>query len=372
MRGRVQYLDLLKAVSIFLVVFCHFVLLPESAAANLWMSACWMAVPVFFMVNGALLFARPFQWKKHIRKTIGVYCVFVAWKAVYLLLIPPATGTAVTSGVWQILTYLFLFGELPEIINGHLWFIEALLAVYLVYPVFRLAYEAGKTKGGIGGRALLWFFAAAALFCTDGLYSLEILGDMLRRAGISFGLSFQSLTVFQPFGKYGNMLGFFLLGALLDGCGKGTSETRSGRAHPVQRLLGCCMLAVGLAALWGVKWFLSGRPEWDGLLLQEGYRHVPVILMAVGLFLLCRDIRIRTAWLAAAVEALASRTLGIFYVHWLMGWLLVNPLAAWFMTHGIAFGVWTNVLKNIVLMVPAFLVTLILERVPVVRKMVKG
>ena len=369
MGRRIQYLDLLKAVSIFLVVFCHFVLLPETVAANLWMSACWMAVPVFFMVNGALLFARPFQWKKHIRKAAGVYLVFAVWKGIYLLAVPPMTGTAVTAGAWEICNYLFFFGELPEVVNGHLWFIEALLAVYLVYPAVRLAYERTAVKES---RFLLRFFVAAALLCTDGLYSLEILGDMLRRAGISFGLSFQNLTAFQPFGKYGNMLGFFLLGALLDGGGKGTSEARSGRAHPLQRLLGCCMLAIGLTALWGVKWFLSGKPEWDGILLQEGYRHVPVILMASGLFLLCRDVRIRSRRLSAAVEALAGRTLGIFYVHWLMGWLLVPPLAAWFMTRGIAFGVWTNLLKNIVLMVPAFLVTLVLERIPVVKKLVKG
>lgn len=399
MRGRVQYLDLLKAVSIFLVVFCHFVLLPETVAANLWMCACWMAVPVFFMVNGALLFARPFQWERHLRKTAGVYGVFVIWKGIYLLLIPPASGVTVTAGAWEICNYLFLFGELPGIINGHLWFIEALLAVYLVYPAFRLAWEAadakiaaaasgGRDSGGEGsgagrrdrpgrfgkeGRRLLLFFAAAALLCTDGLYSLEIFGDMLRRAGLSFGLSFQSLTAFQPFGKYGNMLGFFLLGALLDGGGRarikgeGEQTVRKGK-----RVLGGCMLAAGLLLLWGVKWFLSGRPEWDGILLQEGYRHVPVILMAVGLFFLCRDAALRPGWLAAGVEALARRTLGIFYVHWLMGWLLVNPLAAWFMTRGIPFGVWTNVLKNIVLMVPAFLVTLVLERIPAVRKLVKG
>ncbi len=407
MGGRVQYLDILKAIAIFLVVFCHFVLLPESVSANLWMSACWMAVPVFFMVNGALLFSRPFHWKKHIRKTVGIYCVFTVWKAVYLLVIPPATGTTVTSGIWKILTYLFLFGELPEIINGHLWFIEALLAVYLVYPVFRMAYDAadvrcrrscpgdeakadhgpsdsdlmsGKAKqewqNGPGSRKsqmLLCFFAAAGLLCTNGLYSLEILGDMLRDIGIPFGLSFQSLAAFQPFGKYGNMLGFFLLGALLNDGGIGLAGKYFRKPdRKRRRLMGGGMLAAGLLSLWGVKWYLSGRPEWDGYLLQEGYRHIPVILMASGLFLACQDLRIRTKWLSAAVEALASRTLGIFYIHWLMGWILVNPLAAWFMTRGISFGVWTNLLKNIMLMVPAFLLTIVLERIPGVKKLVKG
>lgn len=391
MGKRIDYLDILKAVAIFLVVFCHFVLLSETIMANLLMCACWMAVPVFFMVNGALLFQRGFDGAKHLKKTVSVYFVLVAWKLIYMLAIPPATSGSlegVTAGA--AFNYLFLFGELPGIINGHLWFIEALLAVYTVFPLFRILYGfRPQPKGGgrIGAKAegqdreaedegagvhraarrLTWFFAAASLVCTNGLYSLGVLGDMLRRAGLWFPFSFDSLAAFQPFGKYGNMLGFFLLGALL----ADRKEPFFG-ARFKQRLAGAFLLIVGLFALWGVKGFLSGQAAWDGILLQEGYRHVPVIFMAAGLFLICKDMRIRQRWLFVPVRALASRTLGIFYLHWLFGWLLVNPLAGWLMTHGISFGVGTNVLKNIVLMVPAFAVTLIVERLPVLKRLVTG
>ena len=374
MKERVEYLDILKTAAIFLVVFCHFVLLSETVGANLCMSACWAAVPVFFMVNGALLFKRPLDPGKHVKKTVGVYLVLVAWKCVYLLTIPPLTGGNIRgNGIWAILNYLFLFGELPEIINGHLWFIEALLAVYLVFPLLWAAgdwplgrQEEGSTAGG-NGRKLLWMVAVLSLLCTNGLYSLSVLGEMLRRAGIPFGLSFDALAAFQPFGKYGNMLGFFLLGALME-----SGQGRLRRSPLARRVLGTVLLAVGLFSLWGVKWFLSRRPEWDGVLLQEGYRHLPVILMAVGLFWICQDVRIRQKWLSASIRAVASRTLGIFYIHWIFGWMLTNPLAGWLVSHGISFGVWTNLLKNIVLIVPAFAATLILEKIPVVRKLTTG
>ena len=68
-RERIQYLDIIKVIAIFLVVFCHFVLLAETVPANLFMVSCWAGVPLFFMVNGALLFTRPLNLKKHIRKT---------------------------------------------------------------------------------------------------------------------------------------------------------------------------------------------------------------------------------------------------------------------------------------------------------------
>lgn len=362
MEKRIQYLDILKAIAIFLVVFCHFVLLSPTVPANLFMCLCWVAVPTFFMVNGALLFARPLNLKKHVRKTVGIYLVLAVWKLIYMLVIPPLTGTGLQgNGIWETLNYLFLFGELPGVINGHLWFIEALLAVYMVFPLFRLAADAAE------GRKILWFFAAAALACTNGLYSLGVLGDMLRSAGLSYGLSFDAPAAFQPFGKYGNMLGFFLLGALLAGRKKPVGKTIA-----VQRSIGGCMLAAGLVLLWGVKWFLSGQMSWDGVLLQEGYRHVPVILMAAGQFLLIKDVSVPQKWLALPVRALASRTLGIFYIHWIFGWLFVNPLAGFLMKHGIAFSVGTNILKNIVLMAFSFAVTLLLEKIPLIKRLVTG
>lgn len=404
MKKRVQYLDLLKAIAIFWVVFCHFVLLSETVAANIFMAACWMAVPTFFMVNGALLFGRPLQLKKHVKKTVSIYLVLAVWKLLYLLLIPLCMHTPMPeAATGDLFNYLFLFGELPGIINGHLWFIEALLAVYAVFPLFRIVWDwKGDDKGqtadavktaesrvdggpcaadvraasqgqvsqgqisqGRAGRRLILAFALLSLACTNGLHSLEVAGAMLRAAGLWFPFSFNGVAAFQPFGKYGNMLGFFLLGALL----ADRSRPLAGSGQR-QRLVGAGMLAAALAALWGVKAFLSGQAAWDGILLQEGYRHVPVIFMAVGLFLLCQDVEIRPNWLAAAVQALSKRTLGIFYIHWLFGWLLTNPLAGFLAGQGIAFGIGANLLKNLVLMVPAFLVTLLLEKLPFVKKLV--
>lgn len=363
MGKRIDYLDILKAAAIFLVVFCHFVLLSETVGANIFMCACWMAVPVFFMVNGALLFARPLNPQKHLKKTVGVYLVLAVWKLIYMLAIPPLmAGSLEGVSVGEVLNYLFLFGELPGIINGHLWFIEALLAVYVVFPLFRVLYDREGQE-----HRMTWFFAAASLLCTNGFHSLEVLGDMLRRAGLAYQISFQSLAAFQPFGKYGNMLGFFLLGALL----AGQKEPFFG-SRPKQRLGGAVMLIAGLFSLWGVKWFLSGQPDWDGILLQEGYRHVPVIFMAAGMFLIFKNVTMKRRWVAVFVRAFAARTLGIFYIHWLLGWLLVDSFAGFLAAHGISFSIGTNILKNILLMVPALAATMVLERIPVVKRLVTG
>ncbi|HJA93745.1 MAG TPA: acyltransferase family protein [Candidatus Eisenbergiella merdipullorum] len=354
---RIEYLDVVKVIAIFLVVFCHFVLLAQTIPANLFMSACWSGVPLFFLVNGALLFTRPLSLKKHIRKTLTIYLVLVIWRLIYLLSIGainhvPSAG----FGKSQILVYLFAFGSLEGIGTGHLWFIEALLAVYLLFPLFRVCFDLPY------GRKLILFFAIYGLLMTNGMTGAQMLLDGLTAAGWIGNVSLSSLDVLNPFGIYANMLGFFLLGAWLH------TGPVIGKSIPAQRLTGVLLAAVGLPGIWAVKWYMSGTPAWDGILLAEGYRHLPVILLAVGIFLICRDLTIKNKVLSTAVRAVASRTLGIYYLHWILGWLLVPYMALLLPRFSVA----ANTVKTIALILPALLVTFLLEKIPLVRKLVTG
>lgn len=58
MKSRIQSFDFLKAIAMFLVVFCHYTTLSESFMCNAGMTLCFIGVPIFFMVNGALLFSK--------------------------------------------------------------------------------------------------------------------------------------------------------------------------------------------------------------------------------------------------------------------------------------------------------------------------
>ena len=357
MQKRIEYLDIVKVIAIFLVVFCHFVLLSESVPANLFMSACWSGVPMFFMVNGALLFTRPLNLKKHVKKTLTIWAVLVAWRLIYLLFIGAVNHVPVSGfGKNEIFLYLFAFGSLEGIGTGHLWFIEALLAVYVLFPLFRVCFDLPF------GRKLILFFAIYGLVMTNGMTGTQMALDALTAAGWIGSFPLSALEVLNPFGTYANMLGFFLLGAWIH-----TGPVVGGSLR-AQRLIGALMAAAGLPGIWAVKWYISGTPAWDGILLAEGYRHLPVILLAVGIFLLCRFLTIKNRLLSAAVRAVAQRTLGIYYIHWLFGWLLVPYMALLFAR----FSVGTNILKTIALILPALLVTFILEKIPVVRKLVTG
>ncbi|RJW33230.1 hypothetical protein DXC97_27930 [Lachnospiraceae bacterium TF09-5] len=357
MQKRIQYLDIIKVISIFLVVFCHFVLLAETIPANIFMVACWSGVPMFFMVNGALLFTRPLNLPKHIRKTLLIYIVLVLWKLIYLFSIGALCQVPVADfGKNQILLYLFAFGSLEGIGTGHLWFIEALLAVYILFPLFRIAYDHTH------GRKIILFFAAYGILMTNGLTGLQMLLDALCAHGLLGVYSLEGLEILNPFGTYANMLGFFLFGAWLH-----TAPTFCGGLTR-QRLLGLLSSLLGLSGMWAVKTYTSQNPAWDGILLVQGYRHLPVVFLAAGIFLICKDLTIPRPIPQKAITAVAKRTLGIYYLHWIFGWMLVPRLALLFPT----FSIWTNLLKTLLLIIPALLLTLLLEKIPILRHMVTG
>ncbi|WP_416387731.1 acyltransferase family protein [Eisenbergiella tayi] len=101
---------------------------------------------------------------------------------------------------------------------------------------------------------------------------------------------------------------------------------------------------------------------------RTSYRHLPVVFLAAGIFLICKDLTIPRPIPQKAITAVAKRTLGIYYLHWIFGWMLVPRLALLFPT----FSIWTNLLKTLLLIIPALLLTLLLEKIPILRHMVTG
>ena len=66
---RIYYFDAIKTLAIFLVIFVHYPMISDSMPSNLSMLLTYVAVPLFFMVNGALLLRKPIDVKKTLQKS---------------------------------------------------------------------------------------------------------------------------------------------------------------------------------------------------------------------------------------------------------------------------------------------------------------
>ena len=72
--SRIVYLDVLKGVSMLLVIYCHGVLLPyHSVVGNLMMTLAWGAVPCFVMASGGSTASEPTFYMAKTRETPWIY-----------------------------------------------------------------------------------------------------------------------------------------------------------------------------------------------------------------------------------------------------------------------------------------------------------
>ena len=80
MKQRFVSLDILKFVAISLVCSCHFLYYRDTGVENFIAILACVGVPLFFMVNGALLMNREFDLSRHLKKTVSLLAVLMVWK----------------------------------------------------------------------------------------------------------------------------------------------------------------------------------------------------------------------------------------------------------------------------------------------------
>lgn len=142
---RVGYFDILRIVSIFFVIVIHVtsvgLRLCETATPTWnvnWLlnSVSRWAVPVFFMVSGALFLepSREITLKKLYKKSIFhiVVCIIV-WGFFYSLLDQYIYGTLSAKSV-----PVAVYGIVTGNTGYHLWFLYTLVMLYIAVPLFRL------------------------------------------------------------------------------------------------------------------------------------------------------------------------------------------------------------------------------------------
>lgn len=143
-KKRVIGYDIIKFIAMFLVVMLHYSFYTRyysrGLAGTLITVLCVVCVPLFFSVNGALLLPRDMDEVKHYRKTLNIIIVVTIWKLLAATFFIFVDGShPVTAKDLAIFLLGGGFGDYP---TGYFWFMNALIAVYLVLPVMKLAFDA--------------------------------------------------------------------------------------------------------------------------------------------------------------------------------------------------------------------------------------
>lgn len=355
---RVAWIDKVKAIAIILVVFCHQPLLNnESILGNLIMLIAWGAVPCFFLCSGYIMLNRKLDIKKHIKKIILTYVIVVVWKAVYFALFTCGIcGTADTSvGLRNAVNYLFLSGSLDGISTGHFWFMYAYLAVLFIAPVVNALFTETDNKN-----CVLFLLAVVFLFSQFKMganFFLDVVCNFLGKEPFSI----EKIGTMSPFGSYSNMLFYFILG----GCFSKYSSEVDKRFSVRKYLL---LFAVGLLLLFAIKYYQTGSIQWKSVYLKNGYSFISTIFLSVGMFGMISKWDRQPALLDRALSALGQNTMGIFYLHILVMYLLRFRGLLFFSG---PIGLHIALLKTAFTVVVCAVLALGLKRIPVLNQLVK-
>lgn len=303
---RVFGYDVAKCLAMFLVVELHYTfyvpLYSNTVFNNVFAVLTCIGVPLFFTVNGALLFSKPLDIKKHYSKTAKIIAVVLVWKLISAVLMGLMTGRNPLEGGREFLVYL-LFGNLEGFNLGHFWFMYALIALYLVFPVFKICFDAG-------GKTALGVMLACILVFTAGVSGFNELSDM---AAYSLGLpsfSFEGVKQLYLFGEYGYTLLFFIGGGLVANSKFGVHGTISKKALVIAGIA----FVASWALLFGVQRFQVAT-EKVAFIVLEGYWNIFTITMTASAFILLSHMKTNSKVLFAAARSIGNNTLGIYFLH---------------------------------------------------------
>lgn len=216
---RYKYLDFLKILAIIMVVFYHsngsYFVFPNNSALGYEFHkgiGCFLTVcvPIFFMVNGALLFNKELNIRKHLLKTIKTLFLIYFWSVILLLIQLPIREEHIT--LTKFLNIAF-FLETPYV--NHLWFLAQIVLLYLIFPFLKSLFDKDK-------RYFVLFTSIVFVFTigTSILNSCNLVADMLWGQGnvLSKILNkgYSVISKYDPSVKrYSYSMVYFMFGGLL-------------------------------------------------------------------------------------------------------------------------------------------------------------
>lgn len=295
MAQRDESLTFIRFVAITLVVMVHvsapaFVTPGASWHAGLvYDSAAHICVPLFFMVTGVLLLGKEHTVTSIIKRIRKVAVTLIVWSVIYLEWEQVYRGNATKDWLLTILTQPYM----------HLWFLYALISVYISLPVLSLFFRNATTsqKYWILGA---WFVGASVLRLSDA---------MLGRPTVAIDLSLIT--------TYG---GYMLLGAVLFEI---ISDTKSGATFATAIVL----WIIGTAAIcYGSGYYMLTEGKFTMLFVD--YWTPTVIISSGAAFVSLKMIfdRLQGAiWLKPFLD-IGDRTFGIYLVHLIVLVFLLDRL----------------------------------------------
>lgn len=355
-RGRYAFVDLLKAIAIYMVIIYHFSSMPLDFLSNnhpavyfnyFLNSVFATCVPLFFFTNGMLLLNKTsIDVRKHAIKVLKIIALTVIWGLITLLAL---------SFIWQkpLSVVELVKGSffLKKDWNEHLWFLGTLVILYIFYPLLQIAFNTNKP-------AFYFVFVCVMLFT----FGNTLVGNILTAASYFLG-KFNKTNfrdnywgIFNPFkGIYGYAIGYFMLGGIL-------LQYKDVLASRRNRNLAIAGLAISITIffLYAVLVSVRNGEMWDNV--WYGYDAIFTLLNVVFIFIISLRYQ-STGRLGTVISLVGQNSLGIYFIHIILG----NLILPYYSQLAFFTSTWANLIFVLIILLSSLGATLLLKKVPVVK-----
>lgn len=316
---RIDGLDIIKAVAILMVISLHVPLWnPNFMEYHTFATVLQYAdrlisgggVPLFMAVNGFLLLKREtVDLKKHFLKVKKCLGLLVFWGFVLssfgLLMVPQ-------GNVWNINNILsgVLQTQVGSEYTGVLWFMQYLIAVYLIYPIIWYVFQKNY-------RLFQWLFAVT-IFFSVGIVSLQQFEHLLTtRTNTEYFLLFIGyINKLNPVGDIWCMFYFmyFMLGGVI---WKNFDYLKGKRSYYV--IAG--LVAWAVAVVYGVLISVLSGSTYDP---SYCFGSISTIFFIIGFFALVTPYQNRNSMIERFLLSIGQNTFGIYFMHYIFIFLILH------------------------------------------------
>ena len=344
-KKHVYYYDLIKVIAAFMVCFYHLGVLDVGTVQDafyipnfnkLTLNLCAMSVPLFFMVNGALMLRRTYSIKKLIFRTVKIIVLYLVW-----VVILGKIGK-IFFGIEE-LTIMEVAKGHRTTMSVHLWFLRTIAILTMMVPFLKWIYDR-PSKG-------MLYILLVLMFIFPFLYNYFVLGiKWLSISGSS------NLSVTGIFTMYSVL--YFILGKIISD--KSTRECETGKNH-----LGLAIIAIIVGwLLVGIEvtlWSNLNGAVYDGV--NSSFPTIGALLMAVGTFYILSKLpnELNQKWLNI-LKIFADNIMGVYIFHTVLVSVVLGVVEHTVSVFGAAF-------LTVLIMLITTLITMGLKQIPLIKKL---
>lgn len=344
---RWYWVDLMRSVAILLVIVIHVTSsllyrwgkspFATWMTGNIYDSIARIAVPLFFMVSGALLLGKQEPLKDFFRKRVSKLLIpFLFWSLFYLAW--RCNVTAVDSCLRKnILRFILVDGT-----YYHLWFVYALIGLYLIIPLLRVIATSSEKN-------ILWYFIILWLIFQPGLALLNTFWK------INIGVSLPAATGY---------IGFLVLGYLF-------TEVNLSKGSLIATFI--IWLISTLITVLGT--YVTSARAGEYFPFFYDYLNFSVILASISAFLLLKwlmtpHIIESHPYAIKLLSQISAASFGIYLIHAFVLDVIGGHIPLIHFNVEMGNPIWSIPLVSAITFVISFLAVLVLQKIPVIKRLV--